>query len=434
MSKLLKKLTLLAVFCTLLCNCTDETNGQSEKKYIFYCNFSINDGMKEYSVLQGDTLKIPVSFFSSSVHSLSPEVLYYIYSADEENQLIASEDYQILDSTGEIMTPNTDGTYSILWDKVTEGTKYICINSLTDKSGGLCVSVVDPNKLSEDDGRGFLTLEKNNSFELRTLSNNSSVTVKFNEGEDIEEPENPEDNENILASWDFEGDNALHDLHFEKIEDINSLIVDDPLNENNKVMYFELPAGSDRREVMWADGNNNYYLYPNNNDSEHGDEFWIGFKVYVPKLNGAQQNNSPSIFQVGPISNRVQFDGSYGFYQLMAPSHYAYWRWRKFISKYSPVGNITETKLSSLRYNQWEKFVIHCKLKNNDNEGLIEIWKNGERIYTLQQKNAELDTRVVIKWGVYIGTGNSSKDVLSCYYDDIKIGNALSGYDAVVSK
>lgn len=232
----------------------------------------------------------------------------------------------------------------------------------------------------------------------------------------------------ILETWDFEGDSPLHNLFDALDEKIR--IVSDPLNASNKVMSVELPSGCDRAEVSWKDGNISYYFYANkNSDLKHGDEFWIGFKVYIPSSTYTQ-NNSPSILQLGPISRSVNFNGSYGLYQLMTPTHYGYFRWRKFTSaEYSPIGNYTEDPCVR-RNGVWEKFVIHCRLRNDDT-GLVELWKNGDLVYRKAERNAELGTRIVIKWGLYIGVGNSSNDKLACYYDDIKIGNSQAVYSDV---
>lgn len=382
----------------------------------------------EYFVNKNDLLEIPVYFKSSYSRPYSPEVYYYVSSVSGDNvSLVCGKDYVLLNAEGQILASEQNGGYSMIWKNAENGVQNIYIKILSDIIGSIRVSILN----HENSANSNLIL-RTEDYEIRAYPGNYYVTVNINN--DIDETENSYENENILASWNFEDDEPLHDLHFENIKNDGSIIVEDPQNSNNKVMYVELPSGLDRREVMWADGNNNYYMYPNTKDIKHGDEFWIGLKVYVPKIINSQQSNSPSIFQIGPISSRVNFQGSVGLYQLQAPSHYSFFRWRKFKYEYSPIGDINEVKMSDLRYNQWENFVIHCILRDNDEEGLVEIWKNGVKVYSLKQANAINDTRVVIKWGVYIGVGNSSKDVLSCYYDDIKIGNALSGYDAVAPK
>lgn len=250
--------------------------------------------------------------------------------------------------------------------------------------------------------------------------------------ENIERIDTLTTDENILAYWNFEGDDPLHNLSSQNMDFIRK----DPVDPSNTVMYSELVPGTGvyRNEVKWMETDTyNHYFFTNTDDSKTGDDFWIGFKVYFPKLKSyVEPQHNPSIFQIGPMSRKEDFEGSVGFYQLQALTHWNRWRWRKFnVPNYTP-GDITEHP-TILNYNQWENFVIHCRMRDND-EGLIEIWKNGEKVYTRNGANAVQGTRTVIQWGVYIGIGSSTKDLLSCYYDEIKIGNSLSGYDAVAPK
>lgn len=438
---MIKALIYIACIMSIICSYSCEQTHEEDypwAEHTYYIGIGSVGGVSgnglEYSVNKEDLLEIPVYFKSSYSRPYSPKVYYFLSSVSGDNDsLVCGEDYVLLDTEGQILAPEQNGGYSIIWKNAENGVHNIYIKILSDKKGTVKITILNPDNDVADPN----IIVKTEKYEVRAYPNNNYVTVNANIK--TEEPVLPNGYENILVIWDFEGDNPLHNLHIYSENDINEQknVVKDPDNPDNNVMYIELEPGKDRNEVKWLETETyNYYFYANNNDINHGDEFWIGLKVYIPRLEKYQQNNSPSVFQIGPISRSENFDGSYGFYQLMAPTHYAYWKWRKYYYEdYTPWAGpdgITEYP-TKLEYNKWERVVIHCILRDND-EGLIEIWKDDKKVYTCQQANAKVGTRVVIQFGVYIGVGNSSKDVLSCYYDDIKIGNALSGYDAVAPK
>ena len=232
----------------------------------------------------------------------------------------------------------------------------------------------------------------------------------------------------VFLQWDFEKEpTGLLGYPSSNIQ-----IVADPLNPANKVMKVNLPEGEYRTEVspnMRTSSSLNYF-HADDSSLETGDEFWLGIKILKPKEDPSGQ---PVIVQLGPINNPTNNPGvtSAGHYQLQWKSDTDKWRWREFQSTFDP--NTTSTDMVTVNYGVWEKFVFHCKFKSNAN-GLIEVWRNGEKIYTVTRQNGTAKSQTRIVWGVYTGIGNVTHPDFSCYYDDVKIGNRNASYNDVVPK
>ena len=231
----------------------------------------------------------------------------------------------------------------------------------------------------------------------------------------------------LLYQWDFENNNPMHDLL-----EVNSnvTILKDPLDSmKNKVMCCFLPNGEYRTEA--SVGNPKiHYFYADSIDVNNGDEFWVGVRILKFKENYSGLNKSPSIFQIGPVQNPITYKGSTsaGHYQLLLNTQTDQWILREYNTQYNP--NYTRDNISPVNYGKWENFVFHCKFRSNST-GLIEIWKNGKIIYSVTRPNGIKYDRTRIKWGVYIGAGNTAHEPLKCYFDDIKIGGAKSSYNEV---
>ena len=238
---------------------------------------------------------------------------------------------------------------------------------------------------------------------------------------------NPTTAKKLLYEWNFSQSNPLHDL-----SELNSnvSIVVDPLDSTNKVLKFILPNGEYRTE---AGVGYPYYFYADTNDSVHGDEFWVGMRILKFKEPFSGSNTTASIFQIGPVQNTVTYPGvtSSGHYQLMLSTTTDKWRWREFTSVFDP--NTNNSEIGSVNYGKWDRFVFHCRVRSN-NTGLIEVWQNDVKIYAVTRQNAIQYDRTRIKWGIYIGAGNTVHETLKCYFDDVKIGNRNASYDDVSSK
>jgi hypothetical protein len=252
----------------------------------------------------------------------------------------------------------------------------------------------------------------------------------------------------ILFQWDFEGSTPFNNLSFEQTGTAIT-VVSDPLNSNNKVMKAELLPGNDRTEVsLTTTALQLLYIYTDadyrfrdaaNTVTEGrsiGSEIWVSMRIFKPQ----EQNTNgikPSIFQFGPTRNQVNFStlSSRGFWQLRirndTGSYGDRWNSRLFGDvNYTPMALNSETNFVLKPYGVWEKFVFHLKYRS-DSEGVLEVWKDGVKYITISGQNAYAFNQNRIKWGVYLGVGNSVPQYLSCYFDDIKIGGANCSYEEI---
>lgn len=97
----------------------------------------------------------------------------------------------------------------------------------------------------------------------------------------------------------------------------------------------------------------------------------------------------------------------------------------------------TITSIGAYERNKWTDFVVHVKWSAGA-DGLVEIWKNGVKIYTRNGPSiaSGLTTGVYMRTGIYKWpwktwtTSTTTKRV--AYIDDVRIGNAAATYNDVV--
>jgi hypothetical protein len=149
-------------------------------------------------------------------------------------------------------------------------------------------------------------------------------------------------------------------------------------------------------------------------------EKWYSFAIYLPSkeypfdpsnevISQWHQGGSPA------ISLRIQKDEFYLRLPATAPD-------KKWI-------NIS---LGKAQKDQWTEFVLHV-IHSGTDHGLIQVWKNGEKLITYQGPNNYDHMRLPVwKIGIYKAIWNnnetpSSKRVV--FFDDIKVGDASMNYE-----
>jgi len=235
------------------------------------------------------------------------------------------------------------------------------------------------------------------------------------------------DKKRLLYSWTFSESNPLHDLA-ELTPDVT--VVEDPLDPSNKVMQCVLPNGEYRTEAS-VGAKSPHYFYADSIDSAHGDEIWVGFRLLKFNEPFSGTNTNVSIFQIGPVHNIYFPKNGKGHYQLRLSTTTDKWKLREFESMCDP--NTCNDDISAVNYGQWDRFVFHCKFKS-DNTGVFEIWRNDVKIYSATRQNGVKNARTRVKWGIYLGAGNTEHETLKCYFDDVKIGGSNANYDVVVPR
>ena len=217
----------------------------------------------------------------------------------------------------------------------------------------------------------------------------------------------------ILHQWKFEGDQPFKGLG---IEGEPPRVVADPKNSGNKVMLSVLKPGAKRAERSEVKLHH----------VRVGEDRWVGVRILRPN---ARQNGFTCFFQIGPISG-AKGRGGGGLYQLAAyggEGDYT-WKIRGFMERAGgkgfaiPVGRVV--------YNEWEDWVFHLKVRADDS-GLIEVWKNGRPVVRQTGRNAFEGDKVAIKWGVYVGKGNTPAGEITACFDDVTIGDASSSLQEV---
>lgn len=178
-------LLLFVTVCGLFAGCGDDdwSNNNPEMEHIYY--YGLGDvkfpggNELQYDVKQGEVVAIPTYFFSAYTRNYSPVVFYYTSPVPKVEELKCGEDYQVVDTNGNILTPDTNTGYSMIWPNAQKGTQNIYIKALTGKKGKIRVLTFDPQKTIDATDINSTTISKTNEYEVRAFSENYYVTVNI---------------------------------------------------------------------------------------------------------------------------------------------------------------------------------------------------------------------------------------------------------------
>ncbi|WP_299232012.1 hypothetical protein [uncultured Bacteroides sp.] len=166
-------------------SCNDEWgNDNPEMEHIYYYglgNESFPGGNElKYTVQQGSIIAIPTYFFSVFNRPYSPEVYYYTSTVpNSDPQLVCGEDYVVVDSNGNTLTPGSDGAYKMIWPNAVGGSQNVYIKALNGQKGFLRVLTFDPNKTIVATDVSSTTIIKTEEYEVRAFTENYYVTVEI---------------------------------------------------------------------------------------------------------------------------------------------------------------------------------------------------------------------------------------------------------------
>lgn len=219
----------------------------------------------------------------------------------------------------------------------------------------------------------------------------------------------------ILQEWRFEkSKSALRDL---VIQGDRPRIVNDPHDKANKVMMAELKPGAkrpERSEVMPG-------------VIKHGEERWIGFRVMRP---AKDHEGFLSTFQLGPISDPKR--RLHGAWQLVSYEQNV-WTIRGHRGRGVSEPNGISKQVGAVGFGKWETWVFHVRFRD-DEKGLIQIWRDGKSVFERSGVNGAKGDIMRIKWGVYVGTGNSPKKPVSTLFDNVTIANHTSSLGKITGR
>ena len=143
-------LILITGFTVVSCsNDSWGSEGEPEKQHWYFFGFEQwhtkpNDIKKD--VNQGETLVIPMHFWSerpqNGVHA---EVEYFIVTS-----LQLGVDFQIVNESGTVIAPETDGGYKMVWPNCEKGTQNVYLKALQGAKGKITLQTWNPTRSGND--------------------------------------------------------------------------------------------------------------------------------------------------------------------------------------------------------------------------------------------------------------------------------------------
>lgn len=165
---------LIALMTMSACSDDEWGNDNAAMENIYYYGFHDWGKQKNdvtFSVNQGDTVNIPVEFFSEQNKKYTVEVSYFTRS-----NLALGTDYQIVDENGNALQQNADGGWTMTWPNARKGIQFIRLKALTGGKKGT-VTVLTCNPANQEIGVDSTTIAKTSDYEVRGFSQNHKVTV-----------------------------------------------------------------------------------------------------------------------------------------------------------------------------------------------------------------------------------------------------------------
>lgn len=200
-------------------------------------------------------------------------------------------------------------------------------------------------------------------------------------------------------------------------------VVSDPVISNNKVGRFELRdsdpqvKGSIRAEVGFRAVQK---------------EAWYAYSIYFP-TGSYEKDDMPEIISQwhqpkgGSPPNAIQVESDEIYFRTINRSN----RKEKCNNVYVnfPIGQVERGK--------WKEFVFHF-IHSPDDDGLIEIWFNGDKMHTLIGPNMQKDFDLpYFKIGIYKwrwdNDGKTQTNQRVLFFDNIVIGNGRASLNDVMS-
>jgi len=174
---------LMVVACCAFVSCSDDewSDGDPAMEHVYYFGFenwgdrnNFNNNKVEYNVNRNETVGIPVQFHSERVRSYDVTVYYYVSSGAAD--LVRGTDYQIVDESGAVLNPDSNGAFSMTFPKAVKGVKNIYVKALNANAGSFNVLTFDPNA-GEIEHPDNITNSKTSNYEVRAFTKNYFVKV-----------------------------------------------------------------------------------------------------------------------------------------------------------------------------------------------------------------------------------------------------------------
>lgn len=166
-------------------------------------------------------------------------------------------------------------------------------------------------------------------------------------------------------------------------------------------------------------------------------ERWYGYSVYMPSATMAN-DKEPVLFS--------QWHGvpDPGFSDTVPPI--AFWLTPEntitmaYRASNKPILTLLQhptsqkvMNLGAASFDRWVDYVVHIKWDPAGKQGILEVWQDGRLVVNEQGISIGYPqiSKPYWKIGLYAWTGKASHEERTLLYDDIRIGDAMAGYDAV---
>jgi hypothetical protein len=188
--------------------------------------------------------------------------------------------------------------------------------------------------------------------------------------------------------------------------------VSTPSLRGERAGRFELRRGDSK---VTNTGKRAEVLFMQNENKEN----WYSFGIYLPSSGFAKDSDNDILSQ--------WTQSGFGSPSISLRSENDRFHFRFRDSK----GNTESVDLGSISKNTWNQFVFHV-IHSSGSDGLIEVWRNGNRL--IQRKGPNMYSGPLPRWkvGIYKPTWerkSTDTDVRVAFFDNIRIGNQNASYD-----
>jgi len=159
-------------------SCDEPWNeGDPAMEHYYYIGFEDWGTQKNdvvYTVNKGATIEIPVQFHSERVRKYDVTTFYYVSSA--EGELVRGKDYEIVDASGSVLTPDGNGGFPMTWSQAIKGVKNVYVKALNGAEGSFNVQTFNPNAGAIKHPDNILN-NMTNDYQVDAFSQNYKVKV-----------------------------------------------------------------------------------------------------------------------------------------------------------------------------------------------------------------------------------------------------------------
>ncbi|GAB4024761.1 polysaccharide lyase [Spirosoma koreense] len=165
-------------------------------------------------------------------------------------------------------------------------------------------------------------------------------------------------------------------------------------------------------------------------------ERWYGYSSYLPASSMANDDQIAIISQWHAVPDEGQ-EHTVPPLRIEVQSNrlrLAYTASNKPILKLAQAPT-TDKKidLGPALFDQWVDYVVHVKWSPTGEAGQVQVWQNGILVVNEQNINIGYPEKLNPYWkcGLYCWMGKDTYPEKVVYYDEVRIGGATAGYDAV---